>query len=437
MIVLARTNAGYRQFRMLGFKNTDPMSPSNAFRTARLSPILQVALVLLALAAPSEAQPVDDEVKSLVTLWSNATRPLLDFLDLAPSLDGSVILLGEDGASNKSLLFGVNASGFGPSVPLPGAAGAPGPELRLAAGAGQTLFVGGSRNHRMATFGGHLWDAYLAKFDPAGNLEWERDFGRGSERAIQSLAPLPTGDVIVAGKDDDKTWLARISGDGRVVWEHAFGLGSVAGVATLGDKIVVAAFDADERIAGQEGLAVWRFNGGGELLDHRIVEKVVGDRPGPFWFIRVVVAPSNEDFYVFSVWSETFSRNESLSAHPLKVIKLTAEDEVVWRKELTQTVLQSAGAVSSPTRPEFCRPITAVLASGSALVACSTTSAVVLSQLDSRTGELTRTIAHRAPSACEGAGRGAKLMMERSESIIWMFGTARTCTWLGQLSLTH
>jgi hypothetical protein len=36
---------------------------------------------------------------------------------------------------------------------------------------------------------------------------------------------------------------------------------------------------------------------------------------------------------------------------------------------------------------------------------------------------------------CEGAGRGANLMMEKSEGIIWMFGTAPTCTWLGQISL--
>jgi hypothetical protein len=35
----------------------------------------------------------------------------------------------------------------------------------------------------------------------------------------------------------------------------------------------------------------------------------------------------------------------------------------------------------------------------------------------------------------EGAGSGANLTMEKSEGIIWMFGTAPTCTWLGQISL--
>src|SRR5580693_9500408 len=158
------------------------MSPSTLCGVGRLS--VQATFVLLALAVPLAAQRLNDEAKSLITLWSKSTPPILEFRDLARSSGGSVALLAEDSARNKSLLIGADASGPGHLIPLPGAKGARGDELRLVRGVGETLWIGGSRHFRRAAFDALLSDAYLAKLDRAGQLEWERDFGGQSARAI-------------------------------------------------------------------------------------------------------------------------------------------------------------------------------------------------------------------------------------------------------------
>jgi hypothetical protein len=56
----------------------------------------------------------------------------------------------------------------------------------------------------------------------------------------------------------------------RIVWERTFGLGRVAAVATFADKIIVAAFDPDEKNVDPEGIAAWRFNSAGEPYDRCI-----------------------------------------------------------------------------------------------------------------------------------------------------------------------
>jgi hypothetical protein len=387
---------------------------------------------------PSEAQPVNDQTKSLVTLWSKSAPPLPEFFDLARSPAGVVVAIGEDSA-RKWLLLGLEATGPGRLVPLPGAAQTQIQDLRLALGDGETLWIGGLRHTRYTFSSARLSDAYLAKLDRSGQLQWERDLGGQSERAIQSLAALPPGDVVVAGYDDNATWLARISVDGRVLWERTFGLTRAAAVATVADKIVVAAFDKNEKNVGEEDLSVWRFDGSGNLLDHHLIERVIGDRHEPVWFIRLVPEQSDGSAYIFSLWADpielkvplrtthSLELKEPLTAAPLHVIKLDSQSQVVWRKELNQNVLTGRSG------PRRCLPPTDVLASGDALIACPTDDGIVLSQLDSMTGGLTQILVQRAPSPCEA--EGTKFVIRRSNNILWMFGETRTCTWLGQVPL--
>ena len=165
----------------------------------------------------------------------------------------SAVLLASDRQNNKSLFVGATELGPGRLVPLPTLANVPVQGLRLIRGTAGQLWIAGSSNYREGIAGGRLWDAYLAKLYLEGNLVWEHNFEGQSEKEIQDLAALPNGDVVVAGKEGDKTWLARISADAKIVWERTFGLGSVAAVATVGDNVVVAAFDTD-------GEAVWRFD---------------------------------------------------------------------------------------------------------------------------------------------------------------------------------
>jgi hypothetical protein len=400
-------------------------------------------LFLIFLNLPTEAQSINDKPQPRIeTLWEKAAQSNLPPQDAWMSLidstqlsSDSAVLLVSDRQNNKSLFVGANASGPGRFVPLPTLANVPAQGLRLIRGIADQLWIAGSNNYREGIAGGRLWDAYLAKLDLEGNLVWEHNFAGQREKEIQDLAALSDGDVVVVGKAGDKTWLARVSADARIVWERTFGLGSVAAVATVGDNIVVAAFDTD-------GEAVWRFNSAGEPIDHQVVEKISGEQPHPIWFIKLFVGKSDDAVYAFSLWSETLHPRESLSAHPLKVIKLDSQSRVVWREELSQAVLQGLDAAKSePGHPAaFCfPPVIGLLANVNPLVACPIMRvAMLISQIDSTTGELTQTTVHRPrpSSACERARSWPDTTIEGPDRTIWLFGAGR-CTWLDQISLTQ
>ncbi|MCH7793204.1 MAG: hypothetical protein IID31_13110 [Planctomycetes bacterium] len=92
--------------------------------------------------------------------------------------------------------------------------------------AGRT--VGGLGGPRM---GG--WDAFLARYDGAGNQQWIRQFGSTSSDFVSALAPDGAGGVIVAGETTgnlggrnaglEDAFLARYTGAGRQLWIRQFG----------------------------------------------------------------------------------------------------------------------------------------------------------------------------------------------------------------------
>ena len=154
--------------------------------------------------------------------------------------------------------------------------------VRLVEGQGNTLLIGGTRNVGVSTFSSPLSDGYLAKIDREGRLIWELEIARNRKNELQCIASLPSGDVVVAGRDGDHAWLARVTKDGRLSWEKTFGLGKVAAVAVMDDVILVAAFEASgEPVTGpvQARVALWRFSDAGELLDHQIIRDEIAKSP--------------------------------------------------------------------------------------------------------------------------------------------------------------
>ena len=89
--------------------------------------------------------------------------------------------------------------------------------------------TGGSLGSPLA--GGH--DAWLARYDGAGNQVWMRQFGTSGFESTQALAPEGSGDVFAAGRalgslggpwaGLNDVWLARYDGAGNQVWMRQFG----------------------------------------------------------------------------------------------------------------------------------------------------------------------------------------------------------------------
>jgi len=138
-----------------------------------------------------------------------------------------------------------------------------------------------------------------------GRTIWERTFGaRLGERRIESLAPPPSGEIVVAGRDADSAWLARISPEGKVIWERFFGTAKGAAVTAIGDKFFVVAFSAHNasKSSYREDLTVWIFDRKAVILDRRIVREEVNAQRNAY-FGRVLTRRSSDSVYVFSAWS--------------------------------------------------------------------------------------------------------------------------------------
>ncbi len=410
-------------------------------RSLRLA--LSVVCILFVPSLRSDAQSLNEPTLRLESLWeepvpANMTPPLT-LLELAQRSDGSAVLLIADRQGNKSLYVGANKSNPGQLVPLPALKSIPtyGLQLtlglRLITGAAGQIWIGGTSNYREGLFGGRLSDGYLAKLEANGKLTWSRNFQVANGSEIHGLAALPDGDVVVLGTADNKPWLARISADAQIVWERCPSVRYIAAAAIIEDKIVVVGFDAD-------GEAIWRFSYDGEPIDRWPIENIPGGGPQPLLFIKLFAAKDNEGFYALSIWGETLRPRDSLLAHPLKVVRFDARGGVIWRKELSQAILQGLDplASSSNPRPNFCfPPIVGLAANGDPLVVCPERNTVLISQINSTTGEMKQMAAQRPRSSpCEEYRSWPSVTVPGYDNVIWLFGAGR-CTWLDRIPLTQ
>lgn len=73
-------------------------------------------------------------------------------------------------------------------------------------------------------------DLYLAKLDAAGNILWQKTFGRPNDKEIgTSLAVFPNGDLVVAGESEAITsdadiYVVRTDINGNLLWENRYDL---------------------------------------------------------------------------------------------------------------------------------------------------------------------------------------------------------------------
>src|SRR5262249_53565011 len=196
---------------------------------------------------------------------------LVDILRSPDSL--KAILANADG--RPSLLLDADESGPGRSIPLP----LGGKDLHIAGNGSGGYWIGGEINRHMIGIAPHyVSDGYLAKISATGNAIWEHRFGNRNERSIQSLAGLPSGEVVVSGRNDDATWLAKISEGGEVLWEKFFGVAKGSSVIAVGELIFVAAFSATHEsdfYKYQDDLSLWIFDGAGTLVERRVIRNAI------------------------------------------------------------------------------------------------------------------------------------------------------------------
>ena len=171
-------------------------------------------LAMVASSALSWAQSIDREAQAITPFLAEPIPSGLPsasgannwvLADLLRSSEEPTVLLAIE-SDHASLLVGASRTGFGTPFPLPAKAYS----LHLAKGAGDTLWIGGVSGVAVSISSTRLSYGYLVKVDRLGHFFWKREFGGGeTARSIERPVSLPSGDVVVSGRDSKRTWLAR------------------------------------------------------------------------------------------------------------------------------------------------------------------------------------------------------------------------------------
>jgi hypothetical protein len=245
---------------------------------------------------------------------------------------------------------------------------------------------------------------------------------------------LPSGDLVVAGKDNDDTWLARISGDGKLMWERPFGTAGAVSVIVSGADIFVASFDVDSDHPDKfhrEDVVLWKFDMAGELLEHHIVRSGININRNSYLH-ELKLLRSGSEMYLFSAWAEL------AAAEPFQVAKLDAQGRPLWSKELPE-LTHRGGLVG------FCDVAIAVLDNGDPLLSCTLPSEMILFQLNSVSGGVVKTSIPivRPDAGCQDIWSKALFLVQKAAGVIWVFGSRpegvefASCTWLGEAILSR
>lgn len=380
---------------------------------------------------PSIAQTSDQPTLQPNVLWS---RPLslgpphtvkmnglvLEDLAKSPNRKDAIFLASRDGRS--VILPSVDESGPGPEIPLD----APPGQYRLLKGADGGFWLGGkiSGSSGFAS-GGYI--AYLARLEPSGKIAWEKRFSTDYGRIDGMVLPR-SGGVIVAGANGQTAWLARIADYGRVVWERSFGVSKSVAIDISGDDIVVAGFDAEDKITERHrtDAFVWLFKANGELIARKPLH-MDGNRKPHSDLETVLVASVHDNFYIVHGSDDLFAPKA------LQIAKLDASGQVLW-----QNTIESSLIPWTEGRVLGCRARLIVLENGDALVTCPLSDRIDVLRY-SASGVLTRVSVAR-PS-CGPVGTSPVFPVERSDRQLWLFNSpgqlaeGAICTFLATLPL--
>jgi hypothetical protein len=147
------------------------------------------------------------------------------------------------------------------------------------------VLVAGDTSGSLAGDAAGWGDAFLAKYTPAGELDWARQLGTTEPDAAAALSPDPSGAVFVAGytrgalqaersSHDADAFVARYSSAGELLWITQLGSSPgyeefATGVSAAAGEVYVAGYTFGALQGDSQGSAdafVAKLSGQGEVL---------------------------------------------------------------------------------------------------------------------------------------------------------------------------
>jgi uncharacterized delta-60 repeat protein len=172
--------------------------------------------------------------------------------------------------------------------------------------------------------------AFLVRFDPAGNLLWQRAWGGDGFELPDAVAVAPDGSVYITGftnsfgAGDQDAFLVKYTPDGSVVWERTWGgagLDAARDVAVAADGSVYIAGDTNSFFANDAFLV--KYDSAGAIVWERDWrEGTIEDISGA---LGVATAPDG-GVYVTGLASI------NLVGQNIFLLKFTAAGGLVWQK---------------------------------------------------------------------------------------------------------
>jgi hypothetical protein len=126
-------------------------------------------------------------------------------------------------------------------------------------------------------------DAYLAKTDRTGELEWQALYGGEGLDWAEGVVVTVDGDLVATGSSAEEFYLFKVGGQGKTVWERRLGSVESNGLWPTADGGYVLGGLRRSPIHEDAEPRVVRTDGGGKLLWSRLVLRP--DETG--WFSAV------------------------------------------------------------------------------------------------------------------------------------------------------
>ncbi len=295
--------------------------------------------------------------------------------------------------------------------------------LTLTVGTAGQIWVGGltNRSDDLSRWG-HS-DAYVARINESGKPRWESVYGRG-HALVANIAPMPSGDLIVAGRDGPQGWIARLDKDGRQLWDLHIGNDKGIGVAALPDnRTFVAGFESTGSGLARDyrdDVIAWVIDESGKPLTRTRVRYGI-NRFVNSDFGYLSVAASRHAAYIMSSWSDS---------KPIEISKLAMNGTLLWSTRLPDT--------------QDCLSHLAISPRGDALTACAGNRWIHLYQLDGSSGAYRETLLPLPKCQIDLAKprRPAELFLFDGREGLTLGGSrpgwdaGANCTWVGRLAAT-
>jgi hypothetical protein len=410
-----------------------------------ISRIVALAIVIASAASPSSLAQTN--VFKLEDIWSTSIAgapppaPVgtwvkpdngsgLVFDAMAVSAQGRIAFVGTEmtgTARRQVLLVDAEARASNRIVPIRSGSIRPDYLATLALGEGGEIWLGGFSDIKS-------WDkadAYVASLATDGSVLWEKTYRHGGRRITQGITPMATGDLILAGKDERTSWIARVTADGREIWNRPIGNNKGIAVAALSsNRIFAVGYDSFGSFRSndfKDDVVAWLIDDSGRTIDRQVLREAINKSEGGS-FGDVAISTTKDAVYVLSSW------NAFGDSKPVEITKLNLIGKIQWSISLPTTV----GPVQhASTTRGTCSASLTTAADGSAIVACAVDGQIHIYRLNSISGAYEESVlplpecqARRISRLFLAAQHDGSMILSGSRPLS---NVAPSCTWISRL----